>query len=276
MARETARTVLVTGCSSGIGLALAKAFRTAGCRVVATARRPDDVDLVPSDDLLVLRLDVTDGLSIHNAVTRTVEWAGAIDMVVNNAGFGLIGPAAELDLDNLRRQLETNVVGPVAVVQAVVGDMIDRGRGVIVNVGSVSGLTTTPFAGAYCSSKAALHCLSDALRMELAPFGVDVVLVQPGAVASRFGEASAAGLDRYRAPESRYRDLANAIDHRARLSQDRPTDADDFARHVVNRVLRSDPPAVIRAGRGSRLLPLLGRLPRSLRERILRSRFDLS
>lgn len=276
MAPDTARTVLITGCSSGIGRALARAFRATGCAVVATARRPETIDIEPSGDLLALALDVTDPLSIHIAVARATDWAGAIDVLVNNAGFGLIGPVAELDLDDLRRQLETNVTGAVAVIQAVMPGMIDRGRGVIVNIGSVSGLATTPFAGAYCASKAALHVVSDALRMEVARFGLDVVLVQPGAIASRFGDTSTAGLERYRAGTSRYHDIADAIDRRARMSKDRPTDADEFARLVVDRVLRPDPPAVIRAGRGSRLLPLLGRLPRSLRERVLRSKFDLA
>jgi NAD(P)-dependent dehydrogenase (short-subunit alcohol dehydrogenase family) len=275
MAPDTARTVFITGCSSGIGLALAKAFRDAGCRVAATARNIDAIDLEPSDDLLTLALDVTDPLSIHNAIARTTEWTTAIDIAVNNAGFALIGPVAELDLDDLRSQLETNVMGPVALIQAVIPGMIERRRGVIVNVGSVSGLTTTPFAGAYCASKAGLHALSDALRMEVAHFGIDVVVVQPGAIASRFGDTSAIGLERYRSPDSRYRDLADAIVRRARMSQHRPTDADDFARHVVQRVLRADPPPVIRAGRGSVLLPAVGRLPRPVRERILRSKFGL-
>jgi NAD(P)-dependent dehydrogenase (short-subunit alcohol dehydrogenase family) len=275
MAPDTARTVLITGCSSGIGLALARAFRAAGRRVVATARTPEDIDLEPSDDLLTLALDVTDPLSIHNAVARATAWASHLDILVNNAGFALIGPVAELEPDDLRRQLETNVVGPVALLQAVVPDMIRRGRGVIVNVGSVSGLTTTPFGGAYCASKAALHALSDALRMEVARFGVDVVVVQPGAIASRFGDASAVGLERYRSPESWYHDVADSIVRRARMSQDRPTDTDAFARHVVDRVLRADPPARIRSGRGSRLLPLVGRLPRRLRDNLLRTRFGL-
>ncbi len=275
MAQEPARTVLVTGCSSGIGLALAKAFRTAGCRVIATARRPESIDMQPSSGLLTLPLDVTDVRSIRNAIARALDWTDAIDVVVNNAGTGLIGPVAELDLDDLRRQLETNLVGPVAVIQAVIGRMIDRGRGVIVNIGSVSGLTTTPFAGAYCASKTGLHALSDALRMEVAHLGIEVVVAQPGAIATRFGETSALGLDRYRSPHSRYRDRADAILRRARMSQDRPTDADEFARRVVALVLRPDPPAVIRGGRGARLLPLLGRLPRPFRERALRSRFNL-
>lgn len=275
MASDTAPTVLITGCSSGIGLALAKAFREVGCRVVATARRPEAIDMEPSDGLLTLALDVTDPLSIHNAVSRAHDWSGALDIAVNNAGFALIGPVAELDLDDLRTQVETNLVGPVALIEAVIPNMIDHGRGVIVNVGSVSGLTTTPFAGAYCASKAALHAMSDALRVEVAHFGIDVVLVQPGAVASRFAAASAVGLDRYRSPDSRYRDFADAIVRRARLSQDRPSDADEFARYVVARVLRAGPPPVIRAGRGSRLLPAVGRLPRPVRERILRSKFGL-
>ena len=276
MTSDRPRTVLITGCSSGIGLALTKAFRHAGSRVVATARDPESIDLEPGDDLLILALDVTDPLAIHGVVARAMAWADGIDVVVNNAGFALIGPVAELDLDELRTQLDTNVVGPVAMVEAVIPHMIRRGHGVIVNIGSVSGLTTTPFAGAYCASKAALHAISDALRLEVAHFGIDVVVVQPGAIASRLADRSASGLDRYRSPEALYHEHAEAIERRARLSQDRPTDADDFAREVVDRVLRSDPPPLIRSGRGSRLLPLIGRLPRAVRERILRSRFGLA
>lgn len=270
------RTVLVTGCSSGLGRALAVAFRAAGCRVVATARRTETLDLAPGDDLLALALDVTEGESIARAVTAAEAWGPGIDVLVNNAGIGLIGPAAELEVDDLRRQLETNVVGPVALMGAVVPGMARRGGGVVVNIGSVSGLTTTPFAGAYCASKAALHALSEAARLELAGFGIRVVIVQPGAVASSFATSSAVGIERYRSSGSLYSPLADAIERRARLSENRPTPAASAAEYIVERVLRESPPAVIRCGRGATLLPLLGRLPRAWRDRLLRRRFGLA
>ncbi len=267
--------VLITGCSSGIGRALVEEFARRGHRVVATARRPETIEDLTRPGVLIQQLDVTDSGSVVEAVAAAVKWGDRLDIVVNNAGFGLIGPLAEVDLAELRGQLETNLIGALRLVQAAVPQMAARGRGRIVNIGSVSGVTSTPFAGAYCASKAALHALSDSLRMELAPFGIKVVTVQPGAVKSRFGETSARGLGRYRTDESLYGELADAIERRAKLSQDRPTPADDFARHIVPKVLAKKPAAVIRHGRGSRLLPAVAWLPAGLRDRLLSKKFGL-
>lgn len=269
------RTVLITGCSSGIGRALADAFRRAGCRVVATARQPEAIDLEPGDDLLCTELDVTRSASITAAVATAERWGSGLDLVVNNAGYGLMGPVAELDLDDLRRQLEVNLTGVVAVTRAAVPAMAARGSGVLVNIGSVAGITPTPFSGAYSASKAALHAISDALRMELAPFGLAVVTVQPGAIGSRFGATASRTVESFRSPDSLYHRWAAEIERRARLSEERPTPAEDFARRVVPKLLEPRPPAVIRAGRGSTLLPLLSVLPRALRERLLQTRFGL-
>jgi NAD(P)-dependent dehydrogenase (short-subunit alcohol dehydrogenase family) len=266
---------LITGCSSGIGRALAEEFVRQGQRVVATARRIETIDDLSRPGVLIQELDVTDGGSVANAITAAIEWADRIDVVVNNAGFSLIGPAAELDLAELRGQLETNLIGPLRVVQAVVPHMCDRGSGRIVNIGSVSGVTTTPFAGGYCASKAALHALSDALRMELAPFGIDVLTVQPGAVASRLGETSSRGLERYREERSRYRELADAIEARARLSQNRPTPAEVVASHLVPKLIANRPEPVVRYGRGSYLMPALARLPIRFRDRLLSKKFGV-
>lgn len=266
---------LVTGASSGIGRALAAELLDRGLLAAVTAR--DAARLVDLADrgALPVALELADPAGPAAAVAAVEAWAGRLDLLVANAGFGLIGPAAELDLDELRRQLEVNVSAQIALVQAAVPGMVRRGFGRIVLVGSVSGITTTPFAGAYCASKAALHALADALRMELAPLGVRVTLVQPGAVASRFAASSLAGLERYRRPESLYRPVADMVEARARLSEDRPTAAAEVARRVADAVLRPRPPAVVRVGRGSTLLPLLGRLPATLRHRLLARRFGL-
>lgn len=267
--------VLVTGCSSGLGRALVGAFAEAGCRVVATARRVETVEGLAADRVLVHPLDITDPEQRGAAVEAATEWAHHPDVLVNNAGWGLIGPAAELDLDDVRRQLETNVVATLAMIQTVVPGMAARESGRIVTIGSVSAVTTTPFSGAYCASKAAVHSLCDALRMELGQFGIAVVEVQPGAVESSFADTASHGLDRYRRPESLYRSLVDRIEARARLSQQRPTPATEVARRVVRGALSRRPPAVLRVGHGSRLLPLIGRLPTGLRDRILRRRFGL-
>lgn len=274
MERETAPAALITGCSSGIGRALVEAFVERDHRVLATSRNSADVESMAGPAVRTAQLDVTDRQSIAAALRELVQWTGRVDILVNNAGYGLIGPLAEVGLDEVRGQLETNFVGLLAVTQAVVPKMVRQRSGRIVNVGSVSGLTTTPFGGAYSASKAAVHMASDALRMELAPFGIEVITVQPGAVGSRFGDNAMAGIEAFR-EGSLYSRVYDAIEARVRLSQSRPTPADRFARDLVRVVTGPRPPAVVRMGRGSRILPLLARLPAGLRDRLLSKRFGL-
>ena len=267
--------VLITGCSSGIGRALATEYLARGRRVVATARRPGTLCDLEGPDCLVTALDVTDGASIGAAVDEATDWSGDLDTLVNNAGYGLMGPSAEIEPDDLRRQLETNVVGPMALIRAIVPAMAHRGAGLIVNIGSVSGVVASPFSGAYCASKAALHALNDSLRMELAPFGIAVVCVQPGAVTSSFGDSATRGLDRFASEDSLYRDAADTIMNRARVSQQGGMPAADFAHRVVTQLEKSSPPPVIRLAPFSRKLPLLGLFPTALRDRILSKTFGL-
>jgi NADP-dependent 3-hydroxy acid dehydrogenase YdfG len=269
------RVVLITGCSSGIGRALAVAFAEAGLRVVATARRPETLAELEGPRTLMQPLDVTDRSSVEAAVAAALDWAGRVDVLVNNAGYGLIGPVAELDAASLRIQLETNVVGAVAAIQAVVPHMAARRSGCIVTIGSVSAMVATPYGGAYSASKAALHLLSDALRSELLPFGIHVVVVRAGAVATRFPEAAARGIERYREPSSLYHDRFEGIEQRAAMSRNLAMPADAFARRVVRAVTRPDPPAVLKLGGGARLVPALSRLPKKLLARLLAKKFKV-
>ncbi len=269
-------TVLVTGCSSGIGEALALAWHEAGHRVYATARREEKLEPLRARGLNVMTLDVNDQMSIDVAVTRIEEEHGAVDILINNAGFGAMGPLAEMPLSRLRRQFETNVVGPVALCQSVVPGMVRHGGGLVINIGSVSADFVTPFAGAYCGSKAALHAFSDALRMELAPFNIGVMTVAPGAIASRFGETAVAGVSLQQKDESLYAPVSNDILARAGASQVGASPAAVVARAVYRASQRRKPPAMLRVGNGSRKLYWLSwLLPRRLRERILMRRFGL-
>ena len=267
--------VFITGCSSGIGKAMAIAFHGRGHEVHATARKVASLDALPAG-IVRHALDVTDAASVAAAVKETLDAAGRIDVLVNNAGYGLFAPVVELPLAELRTQLETNVVGPLAMIQAVVPSMLKHGSGLIVNVGSVSGITATPFAGAYCASKAAMHLLSESLRMELSGFNIKVVLVQPGGVVSNFGSASKDKALHIVSDSSIYRDLRAGLEARARLSQEGATPADEFAAAVVPLLDRDDPPPVIRAGHGSTLMPVLRYcLPTVARDRFFRKRFGL-
>jgi NAD(P)-dependent dehydrogenase (short-subunit alcohol dehydrogenase family) len=264
--------VLITGCSSGIGHALAEAFHAAGCTTYASARRIDALASLTAKGIQPLAIDVTDTASIAAAVRTVEERHGAVDILVNNAGIPVMGPTAEIPLEQLRQQWDTNLTGPVAMVQAVVPAMMKRGTGLIVNIGSVSGVLTTPFAGAYCASKAALHSLNDALRMELKPFGIDVVLVQPGGVQSGFGAGATAQTGQVR--WKLYARYAEGIARRAGASQVGAMPASVFAATLVRRLL-SGGKSHLRLGTRSSTLIRMARLPTRIKDRILMKRFGL-
>lgn len=271
--------ILITGCSSGIGAALAREFHHRGHVVYATARRPDSLQTLAQAGLRVLALDVNDDASIGAAIAVVQQEQGRLDMLVNNAGFSQVGAVVDLQREDLRRQYETNVIAPVAVSRAALPLLraaAEAGAApVIANVGSIVGLFTTPFAGAYCSSKAALHALSDALRMELAPLGIRVVTVQPGGVTSSFGNHAEEAI---RLPEgSLYQSAAPSIRARAQAGQVNATPADVFVVPVVDALLKKTPPVRVRGGKGSTVLPLLKLLlPTRRFDAILSRRFGLS
>ena len=181
-------TIFITGASTGIGYATALDLDRRGVRVFATVRREADgraLAAEASPQLRVLYLDVTDAEAIRRAAAEVDAAVGeaGLDGLVNNAGVVETGPIEFVSLDALRRQLEVNVTGQVAVTQAFL-PLLRRARGRIVNVGSVGGLNVLPFAGAYCASKFALEAVTDALRMELREWGIEVVLIEPGSVAT--------------------------------------------------------------------------------------------
>ncbi len=266
--------VLITGCSSGIGAALAEEFHARGHRVYATARRLESLETLAARGIRTLALDVTIPESIAAAVGVLTQEAGRLDMLVNNAGYGLFGAVTDISSDELRRQFDTNVIAPVQVSRAFLPLMLAQRHGRIVNVGSVSGILTTPFAGAYCASKAALHALSDAMRMELAPFGIEVITVQPGSVMSNIGETAAGNVA---LPSSSiFMPLAGVIRERAQASQKGALPARDFARLVVTDVLAKPAPVVVRYGPYSFLFPFLRRwLPTRVVDNKLLKRFGL-
>lgn len=271
----TTRIVLVTGCSSGIGAALAHEFLRRGWVVYATARRAESLQALATAGMRPVSLDVNDAASIAAAVEAVRTGHGHLDMLVNNAGYGLFGATADLDVESLRRQFDTNVIAPIQVARAFLPLMLPRRRGCIVNVGSVSGILTTPFAGGYCASKAALHALTDALRLELAPFGIHAVCVQPGAVTSRIGET---GTEQLAMPaDSIYAPIARNVKARAMASQVGAMQATDFARDVVGELLRDPPPPVIRRAPHSFRMPFLKRwLPGKVLDSKLRKTFGLN
>ncbi|MER5350180.1 SDR family oxidoreductase [Kitasatospora sp. NPDC002551] len=176
--------VLITGCSSGIGRAVALRAVRAGFTTVATARRPESLAELEAAGCLVRALDVTDDEARRRVVAELDERYGGVDALVNNAGYGELGPFEEVPLDRWDRQFQTNVLGPVALAQLVLPGMRARGHGRIVNVSSLAGKIVLPVGAAYHASKFALEAAMEGLWLEAHRFGIEVSLVLPGAVNS--------------------------------------------------------------------------------------------
>ncbi|POR69340.1 SDR family oxidoreductase [Pseudomonas syringae] len=265
---------LITGCSSGIGRALADAFKATGYEVWATARKTDDVAALSAAGFIAVQLDVNDSLALEQ-LAAGLEHSG-LDVLINKAGYGAMGPLLDGGVRALQRQFETNVFSVVGVTRALF-PALRRNKGLVVNIGSVSGVLVTPFAGAYCASKAAVHALSDALRLELAPFGVQVMEVQPGAIASSFAQNASHEAEQLISEQSPWWPIREGIRARARASLDNPTPVTEFARDLLRAVQHTHPPRLLRLGNGSRLLPLMAwLLPKGLLDMGLRKRFGLN
>lgn len=265
---------LITGCSSGIGRALADAFKATGYEVWATARRPEDVAALSAAGFIAVQLDVNDSLALEQLAASLAH--GGLDVLINNAGYGAMGPLLDGGVEAMQRQFETNVFSVVGVTRALF-PALRRNKGLVINIGSVSGVLVTPFAGAYCASKAAVHALCDALRLELAPFGMQVMEVQPGAIASSFARNASDQAEQLINEQSPWWPLREGIRARARASQDNPTPATDFAADVLKAAQQANPPRLLRLGNGSRALPLLAQwLPKGLLDKVLSKRFGLN
>lgn len=190
----SARTILITGCSSGIGWASARVMKARGWRVLATARRAADRARLEGDlGVEALELELADAGSIAACATSALERAeGKLEALFNNAAYGQPGAIEDLPAGVLRRQLEVNVIGTHALTRALLPAMRAAGHGRIVQCSSVLGVVAAPWRGAYCASKFALEALSDCLRMELAGSGISVSLIEPGPIRSRFVDTALA------------------------------------------------------------------------------------
>lgn len=185
------KTVLITGASSGIGKATALHFAERGWNVAATMRSPNTSDLgSKSDAIRLFRLDVTDQSSIDACVLDVIKTFGGIDVVVNNAGYGLVGPFEAQSDEQIRRQFETNLFGVMNVTRAILPHMRERQAGRIVNVASMAGRMTIPLYSAYCATKWALEGFSEALWLELRHQNIKVKIIEPGVIRTDFFDRS--------------------------------------------------------------------------------------
>ncbi|HWO50150.1 MAG TPA: SDR family NAD(P)-dependent oxidoreductase [Ornithinibacter sp.] len=211
MAQHDHDPVLVTGCSTGIGRAVVEDLLLQGHTVWATARRPDTLADLAERGAHVTALDVTDEASMSAAVAEVEAVHGSVGTLVNNAGFGEYGAVEEVEMDKVRAMFETNVFGLARMCQLVLPGMRRAGKGRIINIGSMGGRFTFPLGGYYHATKYAVEALTDALRMEVTAFGVDVALVEPGITRSSFVEKTTESDGMGGAPDSPYAALRASV-----------------------------------------------------------------
>ena len=180
---NTQQTILITGSSAGVGKATVRYFLSKGWNVIATMRNPEkEVELTQLKNVLVTRLDVLDTNSIASAVAAGIAKFGRIDVLLNNAGYGTLGPLEVFDMEGIRRQFDTNVIGLLAVTKAVLPHFRVNHSGTIVNISSMGGKVTLPLGALYHGTKFAVEGLSEALHYEMEAIGVKVKIVEPGAI----------------------------------------------------------------------------------------------
>ena len=275
-ARATRRSVLITGCSSGIGFVAAKELAARGYRVFAAARKSADVDMLRAEGLTSLQLDLDDPASIERALEIVLEKTGGeLFALINNAAFAVPGAVEDLDRDALRAQFETNVFGTLDLTQRVLPVMRRQGYGRIVMVSSILGLVAVPWRGAYNASKFALEGFADTLRLELHGSGISVSTVNPGAIESRFRKnAVAAAEGRIDLDNSRHRDHYTrlkkfAADSEGRMPGSAP--AASVVRPIIHALEASRPRRRYLVTPGARVLYVLKRLlPETLLDALLR------
>jgi short-subunit dehydrogenase len=222
---STSKTVLITGATAGIGRTTALHLAKLGHHVIATGRKVGELEKLKAEaaglagKIDTVALDVTSQASIETAVASVdvITKSRGVDVLVNNAGFGVLGPTSEITESEMRRQYETNVFGLMNVTRAFLPRMRERRAGRIINVSSVGGRLVLPFFGVYNSTKYAVEALSDALRYELRPFGIDVALIEPGVIRTNFEATAATGLQSltagaYRGALAKYDSMSKAAD----------------------------------------------------------------
>lgn len=256
--------VLITGCSSGIGRATALLLASRGWTVYATARRVESLTDLANSGCRTLQLDVDDEASMSSAVTRLLDESGRIDALVNNAGYSQSGAIESVPVGRIRGQFETNVFGPVRLTQLVLPAMRASRHGRVVILGSMGGRLTFPGGGIYHATKYALEAVADALRFELAGFGIPVVLVQPGLIRTRFTETVSTQMAALGAePSGPYGPFNAEVERVTRESYVKgpmaslTSSAEDVARVVERALTATHPKARYRVGASATLLMTL-------------------
>ncbi len=277
MSTGVSKVVLITGCSTGIGRATAERLAKAGHRVYATARKRESIADLEALGCRLLQLDVCDDDSMRAAVTRVIDAEGAVGVLVNNAGYGSEGPFEEVPMAEVRRQFETNVFGLIRLTQLVLPGMRAQRWGKVVNVSSMGGRLVLPGGAFYHATKFAVEAMSDALRFEVQNFGIDVIVVEPGAIMTQFGDTAAARVDALDSEGSAYGEFRRKLAHEIRKSYAGKPDAlggvaDDVARVIEKAIAVRRPKTRYPVTLGARLFMGLRRwLPDRAFDSVLRT-----
>ncbi len=272
-ARSVQKTVLITGCSSGIGRATAHTFNDEGWTTYATARNPADVEALGEAGCEIATLDVTEQEDVDRVVERILDEEGAIDAVVNNAGYGQFGPIEDVTTERVHHQFDVNVYGPHRLIRAVLPAMRREREGTILNVSSVAGRVAFPGGGVYAGSKFAVEAMSDALRNEVRDHGIDVVVVEPGPVKTNFSKRVAREADPEEAEgierSGAYDEFYALFEDTQAIGGDGPGSVEPtlVAEEILNAASATKPPARVQPGTVARVGVLARLLPDALRDK---------
>jgi len=264
------RTVLITGASSGLGLATASLLTGRGFKVLGTSRNPPTDE---ANDFEMLQLDVNSDESVNACIQALVRKTGRIDVLVNNAGYGLHGAIEETSISEARSQFETNFFGAVRMVKAALPIMRQQGRGQIINVSSVAGLIASPFEAFYCASKHAIEGYTEALRHEVKRFNIKVSMVEPGFFRTNIGSASISS-----GAAGSTRDYSEMYQRFLSVAKEHIQNGDDpkLVAETVLRIIESDSPRIRYVVGRERWIPRIKRIvPESMFESMARRYWKL-
>ncbi|MBD2100669.1 SDR family oxidoreductase [Leptolyngbya sp. FACHB-261] len=283
MRSTSEQVILITGASSGIGAALAEALarQFLGVRLVLSGRNPQRLEAVAEHcskagaKVLSVATDITDAQQANGLAQKALSHFGRVDVLVNNAGYGQMGPVELVSDAAVRRQMDVNFFGPLTLIRALVPAMRAAGGGRIVNLSSLAGQVASPFSGIYSASKYALEAISDALRMELAPFGISVVLIEPGPVSTEFFKVAQQQAEGTIADPKQtvyapaFEKLEGIVDQVDKVAWPLERATQVIVKAVTDRRPRA---RYVAAPGGALLLPLLNLLPAAVKDR-LQSKF---
>lgn len=264
------KSVLITGCSSGLGFHLAKNLLDKGFRVYGTSRNMKSLKLLIESGLIPIELDLLD----TDSICSLTEEIDSLDYLINNAGFAQVGTLIDLNENLLKNQFQVNLFGPAFLINKLIPKLLNSNDPMIVNIGSMSGVMATPLAGAYCSSKAAFNIYTDVLRMELSSLGIKVVKILPGVFKSSFGKNAEESIDSCK--ESYYKDINSKLKVRAYASQVYSSSPELVAGKIVKKILAKNiPPEIIVAMGGFTARFVSAFIPNVIKDLIFKMKFKL-